>query len=129
MPRSGNPGFDEDVARFVTADLRTVWALELLMLLRGGRDEAWRSAALTAELRGNLAMVEDMLGRLEMLGLVGRDAEGWRYRPAQPELDDLCDRTEQAYRQKPFAMISMIYRGAGPLRDLADAFRFKGEKP
>ncbi|SFI61024.1 hypothetical protein SAMN02799626_00252 [Caulobacter sp. UNC279MFTsu5.1] len=99
------------------------------MLLRGAPDQTWTPTALTAELRGNLAMVEDMLGRLEGLGLVGREADGWRYRPAQPALDDLCGRTEQAYRQKPFAMISMIYRGAGPLRDLADAFRFKDGKP
>lgn len=129
MPRSGNPGFAEDVVLFVTTNLRTVWALELLMLLRGAPDQIWTPAGLTAELRANLAMVDDILRRLEGLGLVGRDGEGWRYRPVQPDLDDLCAQTEQAYRQKPFAMISLIYRSAGPLHDLADAFRLKGKEP
>lgn len=134
MPRSGNPGFSEDVVQFVTTSLRTVWALELLMLLRGAPDQVWTPAALTAELRANLSMVDEMLRRLEGLGLAGREragreGEGWRYRPAQADLDDLCARTEQAYRQKPFAMISLIYRNAGPLQDLADAFRLKGKTP
>lgn len=129
MPRSGNPGFPEDVVQFVTTSLRTVWALELLMLLRGAPDQIWTPAGLTAELRANLSMVDEMLRRLEGLGLAGREGEGWRYRPAQADLDDLCARTEQAYRQKPFAMISLIYRNAGPLQDLADAFRLKGKTP
>jgi hypothetical protein len=127
MPRSGNPGFAEDVAGFVTMNLRTVWTLELLMLLRGEPERAWTPAALTAELRANLSMVDEILRRLEGLGLVGQDEEGWRYRPARPDLDDLCARTEQAYRHKPFAMISLIYRSSGPLHDLAEAFRLKGK--
>lgn len=127
MPRSGNPGFDEDVVRFVVTDLRTVWTLESLMLLRSSPDKVWTQAALTGELRGNLAMVDDILRRLEALGLARREGEGWVYKPARPELDDLCSRTEQAYRHKPFAMISLIGRGAQALHELADAFRFKGK--
>ena len=61
--------------------------------------------------------------------LVARDAEGWRYRPRSPQLDELCGRTQAAYRQKPFAMISAIGRGQAALRDLANAFRFRGDKP
>lgn len=129
MPRRGDPGFAADVVRFVIEDLRTVWALELLLLLRGAPDRSWSEAALTAELRASLAMVEDLLPRLMALELVAQEAEGWRYRPSSTELDGLCARTEAAYRQKPFAMISLIGRGQASLRDLANAFRLKGEEP
>jgi hypothetical protein len=129
MPRRENPGFDEDVVRFVLTDLRTVWTLELLLLMRGVPDRIWSAAALTGELRASLPMVEDILRRLETLRLIGRDAEGWIYRPATPDLDSLCARADHAYRQKPFAMISMIGRGESVLRDLANAFRLRDKEP
>jgi len=128
MPRRSDPGFDHDIVRFVVSDLRTVWALELLLLMRGAPDRAWTEAALTAELRANLGMVGEILRRLHALGLTMRDGEGWAYRAANPDLDALCARTEGAYRQKPFAMISLIGRGDSALRDLADAFRLKGKE-
>lgn len=129
MPRRGDPGFDEDIVRFVVSDLRTVWALELLLLIKSDPARVWTDAALTAELRANLGMVGEILKRLEALGLVVRDGEDWAYRAANAELDALCARTEGAYRQKPFAMISLIGRGSSALHDLADAFRLKGKEP
>lgn len=129
MPRRENPGFDEDVVRFVLKDLRTVWTLELLLLMRGGPEKIWTAAALTGELRASLPMVEDILRRLEILRLIGREGEDWTYRPATSDLDSLCARAESAYRQKPFAMISMIGRGESVLRDLANAFRLRDEAP
>jgi hypothetical protein len=129
MPRSGDPGFEPDVTVFVVKALRTVWSLELLLLLRAAPDRVWTEQTLTAELRGNLGMVERLLERLEELGLAKRAGEGWSYGPASAELDDLCARTAAAYRQKPFAMISLIGRGEGTLRGLADAFRLKRGDP
>jgi hypothetical protein len=128
MPRRGDPGFDDDIVRFVVSDLRTVWALELLLLIRSAPDRVWTDAALTAELRANLGMVGEILTRLQALGLAVQDREGWAYRAANAELDALCARTEGAYRQKPFAMISLIGRGSSALHDLADAFRLKGKE-
>lgn len=45
----------------MTTSLRTVWALELLMLLRGAPNQIWTPAGLTAALRANFSMVDDML--------------------------------------------------------------------
>lgn len=129
MPRRGDPGFDGDIVRFVIADLRTVWTLELLLLMRATPGAIWSDAALTAELRANLGMVGEILRRLVALQLIVRSEEGWSYQPHTPELEALCARTEAAYRQKPFAMISMIGRGEAALLDLANAFRFKGDDP
>jgi hypothetical protein len=128
MPRRDNPGFDEDVVRFVLTDLRTVWTLELLLLMRAAPEKIWTAAALTRELRASLPMVEDILRRLEILRLIGREAEGWAYRPATSDLDGLCVRTDRAYRQKPFAMISLIGRAESVLRDLANAFRLRDKE-
>ena len=128
MPRRGDPGFDADVTRFVVNDLRSVWALEVLLRLHGAPDQAWTADRVTQDLRANLAMVEAILSKLQVLGLVVPQADGFIFRPANAEIADLVDRTQAAYRQKPFAMISLIGRGARALQDLADAFRITGDK-
>lgn len=128
MPRRGDPGFDADVTRLVVNDLRSVWALEVLLRLHGAPDQAWTADQVTQDLRANLAMVQGILSKLQVLGLVVPQADGFIFRPANPEIADLVDRTQAAYRQKPFAMISLIGRGARALQDLADAFRITGDK-
>lgn len=125
MPRRGNPGFDADVARFVVGDLRSVWTLEALLHLRDAPQDVWSAARLTHSLRASLPMIEDILRRLQALGLIVSQEHGVVYRPATPDLADLVERTHLAYRLKPFAMISLIGRGPSVLQDLADAFRLK----
>lgn len=128
MPRGGDPGFDADVTRFVVNDLRSVWALEVLLRLHGAPAQAWTADRMTQDLRANLAMVEDILRKLQVLGLVVREGDAFSFRPANAQIADLVDRTQVAYRQKPFAMISLIGRGVRALQDLADAFRITGGK-
>ena len=128
MPRGGDPGFDADVTRFVVGDLRSVWALEVLLRLHGDAGQVWTADRLTHDLRANLAMVEKIFSKLQVLGLIVPQADGFIFRPANAEVADLVDRTQAAYRQKPFAMISLIGRGARALQDLADAFRITGDK-
>lgn len=125
MPRRGDPGFDADVARFVVEDLRSVWALEALLHLRDAPQDVWSAERLTLSLRASLPMIEDILRRLQALGLIVSQEQGVVYRPATPDLGDLVERTHLAYRHKPFAMISLIGRGSSVLQDLADAFRLK----
>lgn len=128
MPRRGDPGFDADVTRLVVNDLRSVWALEVLLRLHGAPDQAWTADRVTQDLRANLAMVQGILSKLQVLGLIVPQADGFVFRPANPDIADLVDRTQAAYRQKPFAMISLIGRGARALQDLADAFRITGDR-
>lgn len=128
MPRRGDPGFDADVTRLVVNDLRSVWALEVLLRLHGAPDQAWTADRVTQDLRANLAMVQGILSKLQVLGLIVPHADGFVFRPANPDIADLVDRTQAAYRQKPFAMISLIGRGARALQDLADAFRITGDR-
>lgn len=52
-----------------------------------------------------------------------------RYAPANPMLAELTHALEQAYRQRPVAIINLIAAPPDPIQALADAFRFKGDKP
>ena len=117
---------DSDLLSFVREHIRSVWALELLLLLRRDPERCWAPAELVRELRASNPLVADNLRRFEQSGLVAPENECFRYAPASPVLADLCGRLEAAYRQRPVAIINMIAKPADPVQSLADAFKFKG---
>ena len=117
---------DQDLAAFVREHVRSVWALELLLVLKRDPERCWPPADLVRELRASTGLVQDNLHRFERGGLAVRDDGGcWRYRPAAAILARLCDRLEAAYRERPVAIINLISAPRDPLQSLADAFRFR----
>ena len=120
---------DADLAAFVREHMRSVWAVELLLLLRQDRERCWLPGELVAELRASTNLVRDNLDAFERGGLAVCDDDGcWRYAPAAAALDDLANRLEQAYRERPVAIINLIARPPDPIQGLADAFKWRGDK-
>ena len=119
---------EQDLLAFIREHVRSVWALELLLLLRRTPDRVWSPDELVRELRASTTLVNANLPALERAGLVVLTEEGrTRYSPAAPVLAQLCDRLEEAYRQRPVAVINMIAAPADRLQGLADAFKFWGD--
>jgi DNA-binding IclR family transcriptional regulator len=109
--------------------VRSVWALELLLVLKRDAERRWPAEALTAELRASTSLVNDNLQRFERSGLAVRDeGEGWRYAPASAVLAGLVDQLEQAYRERPVSIINLIAAPPDPIQGLADAFKLRGDK-
>jgi hypothetical protein len=120
---------DPELTAFVREHMRSVWAVELLLLLRRDAQRCWTAEDLVRELRASTNLVRDNLAAFERSGLaVCDDAGGWRYAPAGPALDGLATRLEAAYRQRPVAVINLIASRADPIQGLADAFKFRGDK-
>lgn len=112
---------------FVRQHIRSVWTLELLLLLRRDPARSWPPPELVRELRASRLLVQDNLRRLDTAGLAIRDDDHrWRYRAAAPALEELCDQLEKAYRERPVALLQLIARPTDPLQSLADAFKFRG---
>jgi len=119
---------DHDLADFVREHLRSVWAVELLLLMKRTPDRCWPPAELVRELRAATGLVNDNLQRFERGGLAVREDEAcYRYRPAAPVIAELCDRLETAYRERPVSIINIIAAPRDPLQSLADAFKFRRE--
>lgn len=119
---------DRDLSGFVREHVRSVWALELLLLLKRDPDRCWTAAELVRELRASTSLVGDNLQRFERSGLVVLDdAQCYRYAPASPVLDQFCAELETAYRERPVALINLIAAPPDPLQSLADAFKFRGD--
>ena len=116
-----------EVASFVRATFRSVWALELLALLRQNRDEAMTHADMVAGLRASDLVVTQSVGGLAAAGLVLAEADGSaRYAPASPELDLLVGQAEALYARSPDAVRRMIVEASNPgLTAFADAFKLR----
>ncbi|RAK64402.1 hypothetical protein DJ019_14670 [Phenylobacterium kunshanense] len=107
--------------------MRSVWAVELLLVLRRDADRAWSPEQLVAELRASINLVQDNLAAFERSGLAISGEGAWRYAPASPVIDALAARLEAAYRERPVTIINLIAR-PDPVQGLADAFKWRGDK-
>ena len=115
----------EQLATFIATSFRSVWALEVLLLLK--REERLLSSGeLVASLRASTAVVNQALGSLVAGGLAASDGSSAEYRPVTPDVAALVDATERAYATRPDHVRRMIIAGANPsLIAFSDAFRLK----
>lgn len=118
---------DEDLLAFVRSTVRTVWSLELLILLRRDRSRSWTEAELVRELRASTTSIAQALAAFETAGLITRSADGLlSYAPASAALDLICERLEKIYQERPLAVVNAIMAAPDErLRSFADAFRIK----
>ena len=117
----------QEVASFIRATFRSVWALELLSFLRRNRDRALTHAEMVAELRGSDLVVTQSVAGLAAAGLVLAEADGSaRYAPASGDLDALAGQAEELYGSSPDAVRRLIVAAANPgITAFADSFRLR----
>ncbi|WP_377806905.1 hypothetical protein ABNQ38_11150 [Azospirillum sp. A29] len=117
----------DDASTLLRGSIRSVWALELLLLLRRTPDRDWSNADLVSELRGSDVVVQEALaGFLGACLLVAQPDGRHRYRPASPLLDQWVEEIEQAYATRPSAIIREIFAAPGnKVQIFADSFRFR----
>jgi hypothetical protein len=115
------------VEEFVRASFRSVWALELLCIMRKQGDRALTPDELVDGLRASHFVVSQGLENLESVGLVIRNPDGSaRYCPASSELDGLVAEAEALYKSRPNAVRRLIISATSPgISAFANAFRLR----
>jgi hypothetical protein len=119
---------DDDVSNFIRSSFRSVWSLELLLLLK--RDpRLWPHAEIVAALRASELIVAQSLDALTAAGLVTVDEAGnAAYRPASAAAAALVEGTDTLYARSPDAVRRLIVGALpNPLAAFADAFRLRKE--
>lgn len=118
---------EQDIASFIRASFRSVWALELLCYLRQNRDRSLSHGEMVTGLRGSDLVVAQSVESLAAAGLILVEAdESARYAPASEDLDELVEGTEALYAKSPDAVRRMIVSAANPaITAFADAFRIR----
>jgi hypothetical protein len=120
---------DERTFAFIRTALKSVWDLELLLLLHRDTETAWTREKIVRDLRGSDGVVSVALQSLRAARLIGEVAPNtYRYEPANDELRGLVNSISQIYADRPMAVIKAITEGPNDkLRAFSDAFKLRGE--
>jgi DNA-binding IclR family transcriptional regulator len=113
--------------QFVRRYIKSVWTLDLLVLMRRDRERSRTLEELVSELRGNRPLVQEVLSTLVRAGLLKGEGEGaYRYEPISVELDEIAAELDRQYTERPVALIKEIASAPNEkIQSFADAFRFK----
>jgi hypothetical protein len=113
--------------RFLRNSIRSVWELELLLLLRREPSRAWTTADLIRQLRASGLVVSDALIALQRADLVLQEpAEQFRYRPTTAELAEVVDELADAYASAPSSIMNVIWSTPrSHIQIFADAFKLR----
>ena len=112
---------------FIRSSFRSVWSLELLLLLKSEPERSWAHAEIVERLRASDVVVHQGVASLVAGALVIVEEGGAaRYAPATGEIDRLADAAEQLYARKPDHVRRQIVAvGHNQLTAFADAFRLR----
>jgi hypothetical protein len=116
-----------DLLAFVQASFRSVWSLELLLVLFRSDGRCWTRAELLTELRSSEAVVSESIESLVAAGLVVIESDGSVcYRPVGEEERALIVELEDVYRRKPSAVRrAIVQTRSDKLQTFADAFKVR----
>ena len=118
---------DDDLLRFIASSFRSIWALELLLLLKS-EDRAWSRSELISTLRASDLVVNKALDELLAAGLVTIEGEGARYMPVSQQIADSVNGLEKLYSLRPDAVRrEIVSASASSATAFADAFKLRKE--
>ena len=117
----------DQLRKFIQANVRTIWALEMLLILCRSGERSWTVEELDRELRGSVGLVRKVLNNFEQAGLVNRETgEVYRWEPSTGELEGLSRELVSLYATHPFSVIKAITAAqTDRIQALADAFKIK----
>ena len=115
----------DDLSRFIASSFRSVWALELLLILK--RDRRLRSHEdLVSTMRASELVVSKALDGLVSAGLASVEGEGAVYMPINDEVAASVDELEKLYAVRPDAVRRMIVASSATgATAFADAFKLR----
>lgn len=118
---------EENVFDFIRKSIKSVWSVELLLVLARDRDRVWEEAELVREMRSSSIALREAVRNLESVGLIVTDAGGGvRFGPASTALDALATEIDKVYANKPSAVVKAIFSAPNEkLHTFADAFKLK----
>jgi len=100
---------EEEIIAFIRDGLGSVYALELLLLIRRHGSKTWRGSDLVRELRSSATAVTDALHRLIRAGLVAEEPAGrYGFAPLSPMHARLAEAVDELYSQAPISVMKAI---------------------
>lgn len=124
---TGLPALSVELRHFLRS-LRSLWAIELLLILYRAGGQPRSIDDLVIELRSSRTLVDGIIARLHMIGLVTRQSDGsYAYCANSPSLNALVEQLSHLYAERPLTLAQEVHGEPDQkLRTFSDAFRLKG---
>ena len=118
---------DPHLISFLRTSIPSLWALELLLLMRRAAPGYMTRDELVQHLRATPTLIDRLLSQFVASGLIARNESGsYRFDCATPDIAALCEELALAAEERPIALRDAIVSAPNDkLRNLADAFRLK----
>jgi len=116
---------NDEILRFIASSFRSVWSLELLLVLRS-EQRSWSHQELVTTMRASQLVVTRALAALEAAGLVSNDGDKAQYMPVSGDVATLVNDAAALYSKKPDAVRrAIVSASAGDATAFAEAFRLR----
>lgn len=124
--------FPAEVKTFISANIKSVADLEVVLLLRENRNRCWTAKAVGERLATNRDMAALQLNKMrDRLLLVSTNEaveECYQFQPV-PHLEAVVEELATLYRERPVRVIAEIYtEPVDNVRTFADSFRLRKDK-
>lgn len=116
---------NDEILRFIASSFRSVWALEVLLVLSSDR-RLWSREELVATMRASDLVVARALDALESAGLVSVEGETAQYMPVSEDVGRLVEGSTAFYARRPDAVRrAIVSASSGEAAAFANAFRLR----
>lgn len=115
----------DDALIFLQHSIKTVWTLEILLILRRDPGQAWNSDELIRESRSSTLILQEALANLQKAGLIETDEDQRiRYHSATPALERLVAEIVSAQARRPAAVTkALLSVSSDKVQNFVGAFR------
>jgi hypothetical protein len=115
----------DHLLRFIGSSFRSVWALELLLLIKR-EPRHWSRGELISTLRASELVVNKAIDELVAAGFASIEGDGARYLPATDDIARHMKQVEKLYAARPDAVRrAIVSTAASGATAFADAFRLR----
>ena len=115
----------DDLLRFIGSSFRSVWALELLLILKRDR-RLWSREELVSTMRASELVVSKAADGLVSAGLASLEGEGLVYMPINDQVVHRIEELEKLYSTRPDAVRrAIVSASATGATAFADAFKLR----
>lgn len=118
---------DEKMIAFIRRYVRTVGALEVLLLLHGESQRTWSADEIARHFRGSPTAIAEYLAHFKRAAFIVEERpDAYRYAPKDIDTDATVSELAALYSERPVSVVDVIYtEPSDPVRALADAFKLK----
>lgn len=116
---------EDEILAFIGSSFRSVWALELILLLKSER-RTWSRSEMVKTLRASELVVNGALDGLVAGGLASADENGAAYAPVSKDVERCMESVARLYAARPNAVRRTIVAAASrSATAFADAFKLR----